>query len=446
MSPAVPEPKASPQANRQFALEVVERLRAAGFETLWAGGCVRDQLLGREPKDYDVATNARPEQVRAVFGKPRTLAIGAAFGVIAVLGVRGVQPIEVATFRRDQEYSDGRHPDGVIFSNAAEDAQRRDFTINGIFFDPIAKRVVDYVGGQEDLAARIVRAIGDPRRRFDEDKLRMARAIRFAATFDFALDGATFAAIRELAGEIVIVSAERVATEMRNMLRHARRRRAVELLIESNLLPILLPESANLASGASEFEPARQQMLTMLDLLPVDHFPAALAVLLRAIRATGVAVQARDVARRWRLTNHETTMLARLLELEPTIRAARATPWPRLQRILAAPGVDELLAYARAAALCEEGHAREIEFCLAKLALPVHQFDPPPLLTGDDLRAAGFLPGPKFRLVLDAVRDEQLEGRVATLADALQWAREFLESPGPSSSPDASRGDGPPPA
>ena len=174
-----------PDEQRRFALDVVRRLRGAGFEAYWAGGCVRDQLLGRTPKDYDVATNAMPEQVRQLFGRRRTLAIGAAFGVIAVIGPKPAGTVEVTTFRRDAAYSDGRHPDSVAFSSPEEDASRRDFTINGLFYDPVEDRVIDYVGGQADLAAGRIRAIGNARDRFAEDKLRMLRAVRFAATFAF---------------------------------------------------------------------------------------------------------------------------------------------------------------------------------------------------------------------------------------------------------------------
>src|SRR3990172_5648449 len=173
---------------RAFALQVVEMLRARGFEAFWAGGCVRDQLLGLVPKDYDVATNATPGLIREVFGERRTLAIGAAFGVVTVLGPRGAGQIEVATFRSDAAYSDGRHPDHVTFTDAQHDAQRRDFTINGLFYDPVAAKVIDYVGGQADLGAKLIRAIGDPRQRFAEDKLRMLRAVRFAATFEFKIE------------------------------------------------------------------------------------------------------------------------------------------------------------------------------------------------------------------------------------------------------------------
>src|SRR5437762_5960893 len=210
------------QLARQFAVDVVRRLRESGHQSLWAGGCVRDQLMGQLPKDYDVATDAVPDRVRDVFGRRRTLAIGASFGVITVLGPEGAGQIDVATFRRDADYSDGRHPDAVTFSDAEHDAQRRDFTINGLFYDPLAEQVIDYVAGQDDLQRRVIRAIGEPLRRIAEDKLRMLRAVRFAARFDFALDEATRAAIVQQAHELIIVSAERVAAELRMNLTHAR--------------------------------------------------------------------------------------------------------------------------------------------------------------------------------------------------------------------------------
>src|SRR3954462_9234325 len=192
----------APSRQRDFALEIAQKLRDAGFEALWAGGCVRDELLGLTPKDYDVATSATPEQIRDLFGLRRTLPIGAAFGVITVLGPRPTGQIEVATFRTDAAYSDGRHPDSVSFTTAEHDAQRRDFTINGLFYDPIAEKVVDYVKGQEDLKRRTIRAIGDPHLRLSEDKLRMLRAIRFAAAFSFNIDPDTLQAIQEMAPQI----------------------------------------------------------------------------------------------------------------------------------------------------------------------------------------------------------------------------------------------------
>ncbi len=199
--------------NREFAGEVVSRLKQAGHQALWAGGCVRDYLLGRVPKDYDVATDARPEEVRQIFGHRRTLAVGASFGVIVVRGPRGVADVEVATFRTEGPYLDGRRPESVTFATPEEDAKRRDFTINGMFFDPLAQQVLDYVGGERDLGAGIVRAIGDPHDRVREDKLRMLRAVRFAANLDFELDPITASAVREMADQLTVVSAERITQE-----------------------------------------------------------------------------------------------------------------------------------------------------------------------------------------------------------------------------------------
>lgn len=237
-------PPADPAASREFAAAVVARLRAAGHETYWAGGCVRDELLGRTPADYDVATAALPEVVRQVFGRKRTLAIGAAFGVITVLGPKGAGQVEVATFRTDAAYTDGRHPAGVSFCSAREDAKRRDFTINGLFLDPLSGEVHDFVGGRADLAAGVVRAIGVPAQRFGEDHLRMLRAIRFTAFFDFVLDGETRAAIERMAHLVAAVSPERIAAELRAMVERTGRQRALLLLAETGLAREVLPELA----------------------------------------------------------------------------------------------------------------------------------------------------------------------------------------------------------
>src|SRR5262245_37039879 len=219
----------STDPQREFAVQVVRKLQEAGFVALWAGGCVRDYLLGHPPDDYDVATSARPEQVRELFGPRRTRAVGASFGVMLVHAPQhsGAHDVEVATFRTEGPYLDGRRPEHVTFATAEEDAQRRDFTINGMFFDPVAETVLDYVGGRGDLERHLVRAIGDPRARLGDDKLRMLRAVRITARFDFALDEATAKAIREMAGEILVVSQERIAQELKKMLVHQRRARAV---------------------------------------------------------------------------------------------------------------------------------------------------------------------------------------------------------------------------
>jgi len=406
----------------QFAVDVVRALRAAGHQALWAGGCVRDQLMGTQPKDYDVATDAVPERVREIFGQRRTLALGASFGVITVLGPKGAGQIEVATFRQDAGYSDGRHPDAVTFSDAEHDAQRRDFTINGLFFDPLAEQVIDYVDGQRDIQQGVVRAIGDPLARIAEDKLRMLRAVRFAARLGFALEERTLAAVRQQAHELVIVSAERVAAELRLILTHTNRARGAELLADSGLLEVVLPESSLLLQDGSAWSRTK----SILNLLVAPTFAMALAAMLRELQ---LAHEGSDLAQvvfeRWKLTNEERDGVQKLLREEPMIRTARTQPWPKLQRLLIAPRVNELLGYCEAVSLVHEGLAAEIEFCRQKLSLPAVELNPPPLLTGDDLKRLGIPPGPAYRPLLDAVRDAQLEGRIATTDDAVALVREL---------------------
>jgi tRNA nucleotidyltransferase/poly(A) polymerase len=408
-----------------FALDVVRRLRAAGFEALFAGGCVRDQLLGIEPKDFDVATNAEPEQVREVFGRRKTLAIGASFGVITVIGPRGAGQIDVATFRREAGYSDGRHPDSVSFTTAEQDALRRDFTINGLFFDPIDKRIIDYVGGQEDLRLGIVRAIGDARARIAEDKLRMLRAVRFAARFDFAIDPATLSAIQQHAHELVIVSAERIAAEMRRILTHGSRAHGLVLMQAARLLEVVLPDSTALAaddlwSPESQADTPWRRTLHLLHRLEQPTFAVALAALLREIPEADIA---RQVFHRWKLATDEFEGVEMLLAKEPLLRQASRAAWPRLQRVLVAPRIEELLSYAEAVAKVIDRSTAEIEFCRAKLSLPIEQLNPPPLITGEDLKTIGIPPGSAYRAILDAVRDAQLEQQIGTREEALELAK-----------------------
>jgi tRNA nucleotidyltransferase/poly(A) polymerase len=415
-----------PQHARRFAVAVVRQLRAAGYQALWAGGCVRDSLLGICPKDYDVATNATPEQIRAVFGPRRTLAVGQAFGVITVLGPRTAGQVEVATFRCDAAYSDGRHPDAVTFSTPEEDARRRDFTINGLFFDPVAERVIDYVGGRKDLERRLVRAIGDPLARIAEDKLRMLRAVRIAANFDFALDAGTLAAIRQQAHKLIIVSAERISYELRLMLVHTHRRRAVELLNDAQLLEVILPDLRGLApdGGRQEGNSRWQRTLAVLERLHDPTFSVALAALLRECvqPEAEIAPEIQRICDRLRLANTERVGVELLLGHEAELRGARRLPWPRLQRLLTHARIAELLCYTHAVALVHDGQTADLDYCREKLALPRQEFDPPPLLTGDDLKAAGVRPGPRYRDLLHAVRDAQLDGRISTPQEALQLA------------------------
>lgn len=437
-NPILPNSPVSPiadsQESRQFAVEVVERLRHAGFEALWAGGCVRDQLLGREPKDYDVATNATPQQIRDLFGHRRTIAVGAAFGVITVLGKRSAGPIEVATFRRDAAYSDGRHPDSVTFSTAEEDAQRRDFTINGLFFDPLTEQVIDHVDGQADLAGRVIRAIRDPYERFAEDKLRMLRAVRFAATFGFTIERKTKDAIEQLAGEIVIVSAERIAAEMRRMLVHENRRVAVELLRTTGLLTVVLQEAKIFDEEEAEVgvpivREKWRSTLTVLECLDQPSFATALAALIRDLRlAEDPEGHAGEfICQRWKLSNEESEAVRFLLEQEDAIRHASHTPWPQLQRLLISSRIAELLCYGAAVCQVLDGNATEIEYCRAKLQLPFDELNPAPLVTGDDLKQSGMNPGPAFKLILEKLRDAQLEKQITTKDEAMELARRLAD-------------------
>lgn len=393
-------------AQRAFALDIVRKLRAANFEALWAGGCVRDQLLGLEPKDYDVATSALPEQIRELFGHRRTLPIGAAFGVVTVLGPRAAGQIEVATFRADAGYSDGRHPDSVSFTDAQNDAQRRDFTINGLFYDPIANEVVDYVDGQKDLEARVIRAIGNPRLRFGEDKLRMLRAVRFAAAFEFTIEHSTMRAIREMAPDLTSVSAERIGMELRRMLLDRNRAVAMQLLRESNLLWQVLPELSVLSNDDW------RHTLDRLARLDNPTLCVALAALL--LGAENADVQA--IVRRLRYTNKEIERTAWLIEHLVTVAHAPSVPWPKLQRVLVHEGAAELLSLV--ASISEENDAA-LAFCRERLNWPSEKLNPPPLLDGGDLIRHGLTPGPQFAELLEQVRDAQLDGEIATREDAI---------------------------
>ena len=403
-----------PSPQRVFALEVVSALRAAGFEALWAGGCVRDLLLDTIPKDYDVATSAEPDQVRKVFGRGRTLAIGASFGVITVLGTRQQGQIEVATFRRDAEYSDGRHPDSVSYSTAREDASRRDFTINGLFYDPIAEQVIDYVGGQADLQAKIVRAIGNPNDRFSEDKLRLLRAVRFSATLDFSLEPATKSAIQRQAAGLQIVSAERIAAELRRMLVHPNRRVAMELLQETELLPTILPEWDDAASVETTW-----QVLAAL------QEPTVSACLATLFWPDGTADAIQQVCRRLTFSNEERVGAVWIHQHLPIVLDAHQRPWPEVQRVLIAPRIRELMTVASAVVSIAGRDPAGLTFSRDKLALPPEQLNPAPLLTGDDLNSAGLPPGPKYKHVLSAVRDAQLLEQITCTEEAFALAKEI---------------------
>lgn len=414
-------PKLDPERQRRFAVDVVRKLREGGFLAYWAGGCVRDQLLGRLPVDYDVATDARPPEIRTLFGRRRTVPVGAAFGVITVLGPRGAGQIEVATFRRDDSYSDGRRPDSVTFSSAEEDASRRDFTINGLFFDPIGDEVIDYVGGREDLDRRVIRAIGTPEERFEEDKLRLLRAVRFAAAFDFALEERTREAVCRMAREITVVSPERIAAEMRRMLPGENRARAVRLLLATGLAEAVLPEIVPSDDAGRE---RLDRSLDVLEVLPGPGFPLALAALLcRSVDAKGAA----EIGRRWRLSNEERDRCTWLVEHHRSLAGAPSRPWSEVQKLLVHDGAEDLVTLTVAAAAVGWGDTVDAAWCRAQLQRPQNELDPPPLVTGEDLIRHGLKPGPQFRELLEQVRDAQLDGRIQTNAEALSLVDRLVE-------------------
>lgn len=402
---------------REFALDVVRQLRAAGYEALWAGGCVRDQLLGLPPKDYDVATNAHPDQVRELFGRRRTLAIGAAFGVIAVQARKPLHPIDVATFRTDGNYLDGRRPESVAFTDARHDAERRDFTINGLFFDPVDEKVVDYVRGIADLEARVLRAIGDPLKRFSEDKLRLLRAVRFAATYDLTIEPATLHAVQAMAEQVAQVSGERIGAELRRIIVHQSRSTGAEWLAEAKLLPPIFPE---LAPHAAANDATWAAALSRLQQLQQPTVPLGFAALFFGMVD---ATQVREVGRRLRLSNKEVDRIGWLLEQAPAMLDAASLPWPRLQRLLIHEGRDELLALAASMQPADDaGLAR----CRTALAMPAAELNPPPLVTGDDLIRSGVRAGRQFSAMLEYLRDRQLDRNILSMDDAIAAARLWL--------------------
>ena len=353
---------------REFAIEVVQRLRRSGYQALWAGGCVRDLLLERVPEDYDVATDATPGDVRTVFGKSRTLGVGASFGVIIVRGPRKAGQVEVATFRTEGPYADGRRPDHVTFSSPQADAERRDFTINGMFFDPVRKQVRDYVGGEADLKDGIVRAIGEPRARMSEDKLRMLRAVRFAATLEFALDPKTADAITEMASEIALVSAERIAQELRRMLVDCNRHRAMQLAVDLQLLPVVIPPLSNVIELGTDtaLQSDWQRTLDMLKLLEEPRFELTMAALLHAIWSPADGPQPdsiRSVCRGLRFSNHETAIATWLVGHQFALRSAGRLPLYRLKQLLSLPLASDLLRLSRVYALSTDGDLRDVNFC-----------------------------------------------------------------------------------
>ena len=460
------------------ALRILTKLRETGYEAYLAGGCVRDLLLGREPADYDVATSATPDVVLEMF--PRTFAVGAHFGVVLVATCGGADAAcaageqtateeflmtEVATFRSDGAYSDGRHPDEVRYTlNAAEDVQRRDFTINGLLLDPLRAggpldetfcdpstlraATIDHIGGLADLDAGILRAIGQPVRRFEEDQLRLLRAVRFAARFGFEIEPATFAAIRALAPRIHAVSRERVRDELTKMLTEGHARRAFELLNEAGLLAEVLPEVARMRGVAQppQFHPEGDvwvHTLLLLDqlqrgspltlswgaLLHDVGKPPTFRVAPDRIRfdghvAVGVAMGA-DICRRFRFSNEETRMILALIENHMRFADAPRMKDSTLKRFFRLENFDQHLALHRMDCLAAHANLDIYDFVRERYeSTPEEVVRPKPLVTGSELIAAGYMPGPQFQQMLNVVEDAQLDGAIKTTEEAMALVRE----------------------
>ncbi|MBY0457522.1 MAG: CCA tRNA nucleotidyltransferase [Gemmataceae bacterium] len=402
---------------------MVRTLQKAGFQALWAGGCVRDEFLGLSPDDYDVATSARPEQLKPLFRRRNE--IGAHFGVVQVIGPKGADgewlTTEVASFRSDGAYIDGRRPESVVFSSPEEDARRRDFTINGMFFDPVKNELIDFVGGRADLEARVLRAIGNPFERFSEDKLRILRAARMATRFDLAIDPDTHQAARQMAPQITLVSAERIAEELRKLFVHPNRARGLALLRGLGLVEPIFPELAGEETWARA-----GRVVEGLGGGGRPSFPLVFAALLHALGAK----VAEEVGLRLKLSNVELGRARWLVEMQSALVDAPAMRPSALYPILIHPGARELLALHRATALAEGRNDDHAAFCERVLRdSSPEELNPPPLVTGEDLIALGLKPGPVFKRLLEAVRAAQLDGLARSKEEAHLLIQRLLAAP-----------------
>ncbi len=436
-----------PMTPGELAEQICRVLGDAGHQAYLVGGCVRDLLLGREPGDYDVATDATPERVQQLF--PHSIAVGAQFGVIVVPG--NSHQVEVATFRSDVGYSDGRHPDRVLYSRSPrEDVLRRDFTINGLLLDPRTGEVLDFVGGREDLRAGLIRAIGDPEFRFIEDKLRMVRAVRFAARFGYSIERATFAAIRKLAPRVTQVSAERLRDELTKTLTEGAARRGFELLDQTGLLEVVLPEVARMKGVAQppQFHPEGDVWIhvrLMLEKLPARSSPTlAWGVLLHDVGKPptftppahpGDRVRfdqhvevgtrmAEEICRRLRFSNDETEQIAALVANHLRFKDVFQMRPSTLKRFARLPKFEEHLELHRLDCLASHGLLDSYEFVRRFLEeTPPELVRPARLLTGHDLLEMGFQAGPRLKEILQAVEDAQLEERLTSREEALTFVR-----------------------
>lgn len=429
-------------SSRDSAIFIVQRLRQEGYDAYLAGGCVRDMLLGKTPQDYDITTNARPEQIQKIFAE--TIPVGAQFGVMLVL-IDG-QPFEVASFRFDGPYLDGRHPSQVRYGSLEEDIQRRDFTINGMIYDPAADRVLDLVDGQRDLERRCVRAIGKPIDRFAEDRLRMIRAVRFAAGLKFEIDPPTFAAIEQLAATITQISWERIGDELTRILSEGGARRGFELLDQCGLLAVLLPEVVAMKGTVQSPDYHPEGDVFAHTLLLLSHLQSPSETLAYGCLLHDIAkpVCIRQEANRITFYGHTEQGAAMAEVILKRLKRGRAV-WERvaylvrnhlrhvqapqmrlstLKRFLREDGIDELLELVRIDALSSNGDLQYYQFCKERLAeLKDDEIRPAPLVRGTDLIQLGFKPGPLFAEILRQVEDAQLGAELTSREQALEWVK-----------------------
>lgn len=424
------------------AIKIVKKLHNAGFKAYWAGGCVRDIVMGRESKDYDIATNARPDQITKLFDK--TVPVGISFGVVKVLSAKF--EFEIATFRSDGQYLDGRRPEEVHFTNEKEDAYRRDFTINGMFYDPSENKIIDYVNGQQDIKAEIIRTIKSPKDRFSEDRLRLMRAVRFAVRFQYKIDPQTFQAIKEMASGITQISGERIREELQKMLTGPNPDDGIKLLEEVGLLNMILPEVSAMigVKQPEEFHPEGdvwEHTLLVLKKMNKPTFELAMGALLHdAGKPSTFSIEdrirfnnhcevgariAKEIGERLRLSKKQVEHISELVLHHLRFKDVQKMRESRLKRFLRLPNFSEHLELHRLDCLASHGNLNNWEFCRNKLSeLKPEEIKPKPLINGFDLIKMGFKAGPLFKEILTSAEDACLEGKIKTQDDAMKFVRE----------------------
>lgn len=452
-----------------FAKKVIQKLTESGFQALLAGGCVRDYLLGRTPKDYDVATNATPAQVQQVFGLKKTIAIGAAFGVITVIGSRKTGNIEIATFRQDGNYTDGRRPESVTYCNAKEDALRRDFTINGLFYDTQTNEVVDYVQGQKDLEKQTIRAIGVPADRFGEDRLRMLRAVRFATTLQFQLEEETLASIQDFAPKIIDISDERISTEMEKLLSSENRAFGLQLLCDSKLAPFVFSQWWGDGVDESDLEkdielirpfltdsrPILPVVLSVLfwqrfqrenqDRLELFHqqidqakkipldlgaYPTQHSESIQKMTeivsplADSISLQSKQ----WKLSNEYQKVMTESLRSLPVLCLANRIPWSILQPVIVSKFIEPALEFAKFVLNAINKDSGQIDICREKIKLPEEQKNPTVLIDGRKLQQLGIQHGPDIGQIMSFLRQKQLDEPGFDVDRAEEWVKKKVAS------------------